>query len=160
MSELTVYNQNMKPSISALRAVTATLFRRYFLWGIAIVGVLLLVAYGLVFWAMSTNPWWALCLIVLIPATIIAALLVVVLRWSLARLMPRPLTKSERAQIVQFTDDVAGIIETGRTPLPLLAAKLAFDVVRRKESTLLTKTISQSSSLKSSFESIRRLFEK
>lgn len=149
----------MTPYIRALRAITATVFQRVYrptVWVIG--GSLVLLWIGIIILASSVTPWWLVFLVILIPLTLVATVLAVVL-WLLSqRLFPRHLTRGERSKILEFSDKILRVAEIRATPVPIIVALIAKDIFRGKKSSYLEGIISDSTSLRDDFTTIRDMF--
>ena len=149
----------MNPYIRALRAITATVFQRVYRPFAWVIGGIFLIMYLLIIWlALAVSPWWWIGLAVLAPLTIIVGVVMFVL-WTLSnRLQPRRLQKHERQSIQRFTDRILRVAEVRATPVPILVALIAKDVIRDKKSTFIEETINDTTGLKQDFAAIRDLF--
>ena len=150
----------MKASIQALRALTAVIFQRLFtpiMWvvGACIVACLLVTIY-LGGWV---HPLWWLLLVIVTPVTLIIVAVAAAIWYLSTRLIPRPLSSSERRQLNDAADKVLRVAEVRATPLPWMFIMIAKDVIRGKNSSYLETVVSDTTSLKQTFLDIRALFE-
>lgn len=149
----------MTPHIQALRAITYTTFRAFFVplvWIVGgIFGVLLVIDIIL---AILYSNWWLLGLIVIIPLGLIVFVAGLLIGLLAKRLEPRRLEKSDRVQIKSFTDKIIRLVEVRATPLPVVVFLIAKDVVRGRRSSYIEGLLSDSSSLKGDFERIVGMF--
>lgn len=149
----------MTPYIQALRAITYTTFRAFFVplvWVVGgIFGALLVIA---VLLAALHSSWWLLGLVVIIPLGI-ACLVIGLVLWFLAkRLEPRALTDSERQHIRDFTGKIMRLVEVRATPPPVIVFLIAKDVIRGRRSGYVEGLLKDSGSLKGDFERIVGMF--
>ena len=150
----------MKPTVQALRAITALYAQGILKFLLLIIGGLLIVLYALVIvFTTQFSIWWLLLLLILVPVTVITITITIILWLGTKRLLPRQLTKQERDEITQFTDRINGLVERARTPYPIALVLVAKDVIRGKESTFLRRLINDSGSIKSDFAAVKRIFE-
>lgn len=149
----------MNKSILALRAITATYCRDIIKPVLFIVVAVLVCLYALTFY-IGTNihsGWWLL-LLLLLPLTIVAAVIFIAV-WSLTKVMlPRALDKHEQAQIRQFTNKVASLLEKARMPYPFVIAMVFKDLITRRRINLIHDTITSSKSLQSDFRQLQDYF--
>ncbi len=149
----------MTPYIQALRAITATVFRRLFrpiLWVLSGVAIILLL--GVIALGIWVNTWWLLLLIILIPLVLIAGGILVLLWWLSGKLLPRHVSVSEQQQLLGFADKLIRFAELRSTPLPVMAALIAKDVVRGKKSSFVEDLINDSKGLKGDVTALRDMF--
>lgn len=151
----------MYQTISAIRAITAVLFQRIFapvMWvGGGVVVALYILA---VYLSLSVHPLWWLLFVALIPLTIVLAALAATLWFLSNRLLPRPLLRGERQQLLGFADKIIRIAEVRATPLPVLVFLVAKDIVRGRRSSYVEEIIDDSKSLKDEMIAARALFER
>ena len=150
----------MKASIQAFRALPAIVFQRIFtpiIWivGACITAILLLTVY-LGGWV---HPMWWLLLVIITPATLVVVAITAAVWYLSTRLIPRPLTPSERSQLNDAADKVMRVAEVRATPLPWMFVLIAKDVIRGKNSSYLETVVNDTTSLKQTFLNIRALFE-
>lgn len=150
-----------RASLHALRALSA-LFMYKILHPVLFMTVIVMAAlYVLtILLALTFSSWWLLILAILIPLTIIFAVVGFILRFLLQKLLPRKLSPHERKQINDFTGKLFGIAERARLPYPVLLFLVGKDVLRGKESRFLSEMIGDSKGLMKEFEEIQRLFRK
>lgn len=149
----------MNPTILALRAITSTFFRRIFVpvaWFLIILAILIWV--GVIYLATDVHGAWWLAMLFVIPGTLILGLLLVVVNLLSKRLNPSGMTKENSKQVKAFVDKFSGLAEVRATPLPITAFLIGKDILRGKKSKFIENTISDTSSLKGDFESIKKIF--
>lgn len=150
----------MTPYVQAIRAITFTTFRAFFVplvWIIGgVFGALIVIDILL---SILYSSWWLLGLIIIVPLGLIV-LAAGLLIWFIAkRLEPRRLKKSDREQIENFTDKIIRIVEVRATPLPIIVFLIAKDVIRGKKSSYVEGILDDSTSLKRDFTGIVGLFQ-
>ncbi len=149
----------MSAHISAARAVTAIFFQGLLKFALLLATSILIVLIILTaVLATQISNWWWLLLIFFVPVYLIAIGLGFGLYALSNRLLPRKLTKEERSRISDFTSKVSGLVETAKTPYPLVAVLVAKDVLRGKRSRFLEENILSSQSIKSDYAEIQKLF--
>ena len=149
----------MTPYIRALRAITATVFQRVYRFVAVIIAIILLLLWALVFYlGIAVSGWWFMVLIALIPLTIIVIVIATILWFLSKRLLPRTLEKSEKAEVLAFSDKILRVAEVRATPLPIMLFLIAKDIVRGKKSSFVEGVIADSSSLKADFTKIKDRF--
>lgn len=149
----------MNASIQAVRAISWVIIERVVrVWTIIAVFTAF-ISVALEIWLMQLSTWWGLAWLVLLPLFMVTTMLLGALWFGLSRLTPRKLSKAERTDIKSVAEKTTSIIETARTPYPFLLIRLAFDVIRGRDSTLIERTLSQTAELKSDFARIRCYFE-
>ncbi len=149
----------MSAHISAARAVTAIFFQGLLKFAVlSATGIFILLVILTAVLAIQINSWWWLLLIIFAPAYLIALGLGIGFYALSNRLLPRKLTKGERSRISDFTSKVSGLVETAKTPYPLVAFLVAKDVLRGKKSRFLEKNVLSSRSLKAEYAEIQNLF--
>lgn len=149
----------MTPYVQAIRAITFTTFRAFFVplvWIIGgVFGALIVIDILL---SILYSSWWLLGLVVIIPLGI-ACLVIGLVLWFLAkRLEPRSLTSSERLQIRDFTGKIMRLVEVRATPPPVIVFLIAKDVIRGRRSGYVEGLLKDSGSLKGDFERIAGMF--
>ncbi len=149
----------MSAHISAARAVTAIFFQGLLKFAMLLAtGIFTLLMILTAVLALQISNWWWLLLIIFLPVYFIAIGLGFVFYALSNKLLPRTLTKAERTRITDFTSKVSGLVETAKTPYPLVAVLVAKDVLRGKRSRFLEENILSSRSIKSNYEDIQKLF--
>ncbi|MEO5690754.1 MAG: hypothetical protein ABIQ64_01055 [Candidatus Saccharimonadales bacterium] len=150
----------MSAHISAARAVTAIFFQRLLKFVLLVASGIMAVLIALTaVLAVQLSNWWWLLLVIIVPIYLIAIGLGIGLYALSNRLMPRKLTSDERTRITDFTSKVSGLVETAKTPYPLVAVLVAKDVLRGKRSRFLEENVLSSRSIKSDFQDIQELFK-
>ncbi|MFZ1257923.1 MAG: hypothetical protein WAQ25_00435 [Candidatus Saccharimonas sp.] len=151
----------MHPTVSAIRSLTAIFFQRLFVPILWVGGITLFLLYVVVIClAAWVHPAWWLALTILMPLSIAATGVVIVLWHLSSRLLPRHISWGERRQLHVFIDKILSIAEVRSTPLPVLIFLVAKDILRGKKSQYLADTVSRTLSLRSDFQAICRLFTK
>ena len=149
----------MSPYISALRAITYTVFMRFFRPTAWIAGGILLALVVLVIvLSINQSGWWLVWLIVLVPVTAIVAAVGVGLLFVARRMKPARLGKAESVQIGEFTDKITRLIEARATPPFLIGIFIAKDIVRGRKSSYIEDLLKDSGSLKGDFQKVVELF--
>lgn len=150
----------MTAHASAVRAITAVFFQRFLRIGFWLLGTSFVIFFAITtLLAMQLSDWWWLLLIILIPVYVVLTVVGLVF-WILSnRVLPRHLSKQERADISRFSGTLAGLIETARTPYPLVLFLIAKDIIRGKKSRFLEENVLSSKSIKTDYQAILRLFE-
>lgn len=149
----------MTAHISAARAVTAIFFQRLIKFALIVAtGVFVVLLILTTVLAVQISSWWWLLLILFFPVYFLALVLGFIFFTLSNRLLPRKLTKTERTKITNFTNKVSGLVETAKTPYPLVAFMVAKDVLRSKKSRFLEDTILSSRTIKSDYSDIQSLF--
>ena len=150
----------MKANIQAFRALTAVIFQRLFTPLVWIVGGAIVILYSLTIYLGGwVHPLWWLLLVVLTPLTLIFTALGAAVWYLSTRLIPRPLSKTERARIDQAADKVIRVAEVRATPVPLLLVLIARDIIRGKNSSYIESVVNDTTSLKHDFFAARELFD-
>lgn len=151
----------MQGNIPLLRAVGA-IFLRQLIKRLAIIplGILLLVFLAVGYLGTQVDSAWWLALIVLVPVALVFGALVAA-AWVISGVIsPRKLTFTEAKSVRDFTDKVMATAETARTPLPILGAKLAKDIVFHRDPRLLREFIADSTALKSDYLRLKNAVSK
>lgn len=145
--------------ISVARALTASIASRVIRFAtiIAIVTFLLILA-GV--WALAhfvSGWWWIMILpfIFLLSLFLVVRLFIVLI---IRRIHSEQMTKSQRAALNEFTDKVQSLLEARSTPLPIIVLICIKDIVLHRDVTTIKKIIQDSSSLKSDYEKLEKLF--
>ena len=149
----------MSAHISAARAVTAVFFQNLLGIGFWIAtGILALLLAITAVLAVQISGWWWLLLIIFLPVYGLAIGIGLGLYALSNRVLPRKLTKDERSTVSSFTSNISGLIETAKTPYPIVIFLVAKDVIRGKRSRFLDENVLSSQSIKKDYAKIQRLF--
>lgn len=150
----------MKPSILAARAITGITFQRVFKPALVVVTLVLAAIYVLlIILSIKVSAWWLIFLIVLVPITLVAGVIALIL-WKLAAIIiPRKMDKAEKKHINNFVNSLLGVWDVKSTPLPIVAFLIAKDLLRRRKSAYIDNIINNSKSLRGDFMKIVGLFE-
>jgi len=149
----------MNTQAQVIRAVGAVFLQRtikkYSLIGLVILVILYT---GVTLLAFQLSQWFLLLLTILIPLTLIGLVALIIIGFIAKKVMPRPLKKSERKQIIAVSDKISGIIETARTPYPIALFLIAKDVLRRRESEFLYRLTNDSKTINRDIQNLTKLF--
>lgn len=149
----------MQQSASLLRAVAAVFVQRAMKKFARISAVVLLVLSAILGWlAVRYSLWWVVGFGLIAPLWVGLAAAVFAVRFAARRLAPRPLTASETQQLYEFSGKIMEVAERAKTPLPLLAARVALDSVRRRDGHVLQQFIGGSRELAAEFARLRSMF--
>lgn len=145
----------MNGTVGLLRAVSAafmqSLIRKFGLVALVIWSLLVVLSVLLM---LQIDAWWGLLLIPLVLFGVVAGLLAAVLWFATQQLAPRKISGSERKEIKAFSDKVMGMAERVKTPLPVLAAGVAKDIIFKRDSNVVRELINDSTSLKTDFQAL------
>lgn len=149
----------MDTTIRTLRIITAVTLRRILTPVLGVTGVAFLVSYVCTTLLVSqVSGWWLLLLILLIPLTLVFALIGTGLWLVSGKLLPSNYQKAYKKDVVAFTDKMMRLIESSKTPYPIHLLLIGKDVVRGKESSHLKEIINDSKTLKRDFDELRKKF--
>ena len=147
---------NTQATVKALRAISALSLRHLLHPAVVMTVILLGATYVItILLALVFSKWWLLLLIILVPLSAIGGILYFILRYTVSKLMPTQLTKSERSKISVFVDRLVDIADRSRTPYPIMLLLIAKDVLRGKESDFLKSLIGDSRDLLKEFSDIK-----
>lgn len=149
----------MNSTVAALRAISSIFLRRILRFVFIVIGIVLILLYGVVTYsAIEYSLWALLILVILLPLTLIILTISLGLWYITGKLLPRQLNKTERRQVLDFTDKISSVIERGRTPYPIAVLLVVKDIIRRRDSKFLNELIADSKSLRGEFSKIKKLF--
>lgn len=149
----------MTSHIAAARAVTAVFFQGLLTVGFWITtGILALLLVITALLAFQLSSWWWLLLAVILPVYGVLMGIGIGLYTLANRVLPRKLLSDERETIKRFTGHIQGLLETAKTPYPLIVFLIAKDVIRGRRSQFLDEHILSSQSLKIDYQQIKNLF--
>ena len=151
----------MKPTIKVLRAITSE-YLRGILKPIGIVtGTIFAIIFGVIIGlSIVIDVWWLAALLIIIPISLVAASVFVVLWFAANHLAPQKMSGTERQAVRNFTAKATNIVDTVRGPWPVMVTAVAKDVLRDRESRVLTEVISSNSSLRTDFVALQQMFNK
>ena len=149
----------MKPTIKVLRAITSE-YLRGILKPIGVVtGLIFAIIFGIIIGlSIVIDVWWLAALLIIIPIGLVAASVFVVLWFATNHLAPKKMSSTEKQAVRNFTAKASNIIETVQGPWPVTVTAVAKDVLRDRESRVLTEVISNSSSLRTDFVALQQMF--
>ncbi len=160
MSRLCSILVSMDTKFSAIRAIGSMMFeemvRLVTIITSCILGALLILAWWL---TANVSQWWGLFLALVVLLVILAMVLRFVAMWLLKRMYGAPLTREQHVHTKAFVGKVQSIAETRSMGWPLFVATTIKDIIRHKNAVSLKKLIADSSSLKSDFQELERLFK-
>lgn len=149
----------MNSYVKAIRAITGTFFQKLFVPIAVVIGIIMALLWALtIYLGIAVDPLWFLLLVLIVPLSIFIAAISSALWFLSGKLLPRRMTHTEKQQITSFTDKIVRLVETRATPVPILAAMVAKDVMRGKGSAQIESLINDSKSLKGDFIAIRDMF--
>ena len=151
----------MKPTIKVLRAITSE-YLRGILKPIGIVtGTIFAIIFGVIIGlSIVIDVWWLAALLIIIPISLVAASVFVVLWFAANHLAPQKMSGTERQAVRNFTAEATNIVDKVRGPWPVMVTAVAKDVLRDRESRVLTEVISSNSSLRTDFVALQQMFNK
>lgn len=145
----------MNGTVGLLRAVSSafaqSLIRKI---GLMILVIWLVLVVLVVLLTVQVSSWWAIMFVPLVVLGIIAVVIATALSFAAQQLAPRKLSGSERKEIKAFSDKVMGMAERVKTPLPILAAGAAKDIIFKRDSNVVRELINDSTSLKTDFQAL------
>ena len=144
---------NISPLFLAVRAAAAEFAGRIFLPVILVMSSVLLVLISFAVWLVTISAWWWFFLGPLIFIAVICICAAAVAGLAL-RLLTPPQTKMQRRQVRTFVDGLQETSEAVQTPVPLLLARIVWDMLFPKEKSYIERLSSTALSLKSSFTDI------
>lgn len=146
----------MHGNVQLARAITSVFVRRLIKRIILLPAALLVVLFMLVvYMGMQVHTgWWAAAL-ALIPPTLIVAGFFGLAWYATGKLSPRKLSRREARSISEFSSKLMAAAEQARTPLPYLAVKLVFDVLKNRDVHLLHLYVEQSRSLREEYARLK-----
>lgn len=118
-------------------------------------GIFVLALVLTVYLGTQVDAAWWLLLFLLVPSVIVVGGLALAAWVITGILSPRKLSLTEARSVRDFTGKVMQVAETARTPLPLLGAQLAKDIVIHRDPRLVRQLIAESASLKSDYQKLR-----
>lgn len=124
-----------------------------------VIGSLLLILIVLVFYvAAQYSSLWLLLLVPLLPVTLLFIVAVVIL-WFIFRKFTPDMSPPQRKAVKQFTHRVSDYSDLAGTPRPIIAFRIAIDVMRKRPRKYLGELLDTSSELKRDFERVREVFK-
>lgn len=147
----------MKPKIDVLRAVSSTVAKRALrLATILVVGAATIILGIIRALAYFVSDWWWLLLIVYVPLAVICTLLITSLRFFVARIYRKQLTKKQQAELNGFTDKIQRLLEARGIGWPLFAILNVKDIIFHRELRTTKNLVSDTTSLKRDFEELEK----
>jgi hypothetical protein len=148
----------MKPNIVVIRAITVEFARQFiqpFVWIVLGIIVFLLLITGVL--AFTVSQWWWLLAIPIIAIGLIGATIWIIVRLIAKRISPQ-LNTQQKVAVRQFIDKLRFVVETARTPYPIIVLIVIKDLITRKENGIIQEMATQSKTLRPDFEELRKLF--
>ena len=149
----------MNIPVGLARAITAVFIRKLIRKvGVVVCSALLLLLVVFVLLGLKVSGWWLLALAVLIPVTIVTTIVIIALWYVSGRLASKKLAQEETRAVDTFTGKMLSVVERARTPLPILLALLAKDLVLGRETNVVSQTIADSKELHSEYRKLDAIF--
>lgn len=148
----------MKSNSNVIRALTVEFTRQFirpFVW--AAIGILmgLLLVIGVL--AFTVSHWWWLLAIPVVIIGLIGVIIWWIVRLIASRISP-DLDADQTIAIRKFIDKLKFVIETVRTPYPIIIFYVVRDIILRKEDGFIKEMIMQSKSLRPDYEELKKMF--
>jgi c-di-AMP phosphodiesterase-like protein len=149
---------NMKPSIAAIRAITAEFARQFvqpFIWlALGVIACLIIIVLLL---AINLSAWWWLLAIPVVILGIAMTTIWLMVRLILAGLSPR-LDSTQKTATVQFVAKLQFAKDTIQTPYPMIIFYVIRDIIFRRDKGFLSEVTEHSRTLKPDFDALKELF--
>lgn len=149
---------NVKPSIAAIRAITAEFARQFvqpFIWiALGIMACLIIVVLLL---SINVSAWWWLLAIPVVILGIAMTVVWLIVRLILAGLSPR-LDSTQKTATKQFVTKLQFTKDTIQTPYPVMIFYVIRDIIFRRDKGFLSEVTEHSRTLKPDFEALKNLF--
>jgi ABC-type siderophore export system fused ATPase/permease subunit len=143
-------------TICALRAYTALQSLRLLTNIISIVvGTLLAITAIL---SIIISPWLWLIAIPLVLITLVFIVLRAIVKSIVARIHRHPFTTRQREQLEIFTGNLKNMAEVRDTSVTLFALRTVWEVLRKRDETMIEKIINDSADLKKNFAELEKHF--
>ena len=149
----------MKPSIAAIRAVTAEFARQFvqpFIW--LALGIMVCLIIIVLLLAINVSAWWWLLAIPVVILGIIMTIVWLIVRLVLAGLSPR-LNSTQKTATKQFVAKLQFTKDTIQTPYPVMIFYVVRDIIFRRDKGFISEVTEHSKTLKPDFDRLKRLFE-
>lgn len=154
-------NTHVTASANTIRAISATAAGDVVQPIRLTVFVILAVLYGLTcYLALSFSALWWLLLIILLPITLIAIAISIVISIGIRKLQPRRYNRSEKKALRQFTHTVLGAAASINTTPQRLAISVVKNSLMGKPSAILGDIMQNSSGVIEEFKAVRTIIEK
>ena len=148
----------MKPSIAAIRAITAEFARQFirpFFWvGLGLIACLVIITILL---AANISAWWWLLAIPVVILGIAGTIVWLIVRFILYQLSPR-LSAEQKTATKQFVGKLQFARETIQTPYPVMIFYVVRDIIFRRDQGFLSEVTQHSRTLKPDFDRLKGLF--
>jgi hypothetical protein len=148
----------MKPSISAIRAITAEFTRQFvrpFLWtGLGMIAVMVCLMAILAF---TLSPWWWLLTVPIAALGLVGLVIWVLVRFILGQVSPH-LNQQQKMATKQLVTKLQSATETIQTPYPVIVFYVIRDIILRRDSGFISEVTQQSKTLRPDFEALKKLF--
>ncbi|NCU39050.1 hypothetical protein EOL96_08515 [Candidatus Saccharibacteria bacterium] len=149
----------MNPKLNTIRALTAyTALQSLRLLTTVIsivVGVLLAITAIL---SIIISPWLWLIAIPLILITIVFIAVRVIIKSIVERIHRHPFTTRQREQLEIFTGNLKTMAEVRDMSVTLFALRTVWELLRRRDETMIEKIINDSADLKKNFAELEKHF--
>ena len=151
----------MKSTLRALRAITSeyllSLLKPIALTGATIFGLCIA---AIIFLTINYDGLWLLALFIVVPVASVAVAVFGIIWIATKHLEPKKMTIDERYAVKDFTNKATGIVESMTGPWPATIVTVAKDVLRDRESSVLTEVIRNTASLQSDFVALQQMFNR
>lgn len=151
-------NFNVRNNVLAIRAVAAEFANRIY---VPVLITLIIVAFILVvvsIWLVNVNAWWWILAVLIYIAIIVAGIMLVVVRAIISAVNPRQ-TKTQQSAVKAFVDKLQDLSDITQTPKFILLFRILHDAISsKKKGTFIEATIQNTTSLKSDYANLLRLF--
>jgi uncharacterized membrane protein len=148
----------MKPSISAMRAITAEFARQFvrpFLWiGLGMIAVIVCLMAILAF---TLSPWWWLLTVPIAALGLVGLVIWILVRFILGQVSPH-LNQQQKTATKQLVTKLQSATETIQTPYPVIVFYVIRDIILRRDSGFISQVTQQSKTLRPDFEALKKLF--
>lgn len=150
----------MKPDVIVIRALTVEFARQFirpFIWMALGIIAGLLVLTGVL--AFTLSHWWWLLAIPILLIGLIGVIIWLVIHLIAKQLSPR-LDAQQKYAVEEFIDKLRFVVETVRTPYPIIILGVIWDIITRNENGIIRKMATQSKTLRPDYEKLRKLMQK
>lgn len=143
--------------VSLIRAIGSEFLRRKYRAVLVVFVIAALIALGLVAWLVSISAWWWLLAVPVIIGVLIGIVIAAVMK-VLIRIAIPTMTKVQKNGVKDFVDKLERVAENIQTPPFMILFRIVRDTIRPRDKTFIQSVAEDSSSLRSDFLALQKLF--
>lgn len=148
----------MKPSVLAIRSLSAEFAARLFLPVLIIIAACVVVLLGISIWLSTISLWW-LILVFIVSIGTVVAIAALTFSWLVIKILAPYQTKQQKKQAKALVDKIQNVAEVTVTPKTVLLFRVIKDLLVPSQSGFISSVSTDSMSLTKDFSALRDSFK-